>query len=52
MLLKSYKTKFFQELSSLYDEKEIESFFYLILENFHQIKRIDLALNPQMEMND
>jgi release factor glutamine methyltransferase len=22
------------------------------LENFHQIKRIDLALNPQMEMND
>ena len=52
MLLKSYKTKFFQELSSLSDEKEIESFFYLILENFHQIKRIDLALNPQMEMND
>jgi release factor glutamine methyltransferase len=52
MLLKSYKTKFFQELSSLYVEKEIESFFYLILENFHQIKRIDLALNPQMEMND
>jgi release factor glutamine methyltransferase len=52
MLLKSYKTKFFQELSSLYDEKEIESFFYLILENFHQIKRIDLALNPQMRMND
>ncbi|MFN7674391.1 peptide chain release factor N(5)-glutamine methyltransferase [Flavobacterium sp.] len=52
MLLKSYKTKFFQELSSLYDDKEMESFFYLILENFHQIKRIDLALNPQMEMND
>ena len=52
MLLKSYKTKFIKELSSLYDDKEMESFFYLILENFHQIKRIDLALNPQMEMND
>jgi release factor glutamine methyltransferase len=52
MLLKSYKTKFIKELSSLYDYKEMESFFYLILENFHQIKRIDLALNPQMEMND
>jgi release factor glutamine methyltransferase len=52
MLLKSYKTKFIKELSSLYDDKEMESFFYLILENFHQIKRIDLALNPEMRMND
>ena len=51
MLLKSYKTKFIKELSSLYDDKEMESFFYLILEYFHQIKRIDLALNPEMEMN-
>lgn len=51
MLLKSYKTKFIKELSSLYDDKEMESFFYLILENFHQIKRIDLALNPEMKMN-
>jgi release factor glutamine methyltransferase len=52
MLIKSYKTKFIKELSSLYDDKEMESFFYLILENFHQIKRIDLALNPEMKMND
>ncbi|MCA6423369.1 MAG: peptide chain release factor N(5)-glutamine methyltransferase [Flavobacterium sp.] len=51
MLLKSYKTKFIKELSLLYDDKEMESFFYLILEYFHQIKRIDLALNPEMEMN-
>ncbi|WP_162127348.1 peptide chain release factor N(5)-glutamine methyltransferase [Flavobacterium phycosphaerae] len=52
MLLKNYKTTFLQELSSLYDEKEIDSFFYLVLESFHHIKRIDLALNPQMEMDD
>ncbi|WP_264522286.1 peptide chain release factor N(5)-glutamine methyltransferase [Flavobacterium sp. N1994] len=51
MLLKNYKTIFLQELSSLYDEKEIESFFYLVLENFHQIKRIDLALNPELTMD-
>ena len=51
MLLKNYKTTFLQELSSLYDEKEIESFFYLTLESFHQKKRIDLALNPEMEMD-
>jgi len=51
MLLKSYKSTFLQELSSLYDEKEIESFFYIVLESFHNKKRIDLALNPAMEMD-
>ncbi|WP_284651354.1 peptide chain release factor N(5)-glutamine methyltransferase [Flavobacterium terrisoli] len=47
MLLKNYRTTFLQELSSLYDEKEIESFFYLILEKLHAMKRIDLALKPE-----
>ncbi len=51
MLLKSYKSTFLLELSSLYDEKEIESFFYIVLESFHNKKRIDLALNPEMEMD-
>jgi len=51
MLLKSYKSTFLQELTTLYDEKEIESFFYIVLESFHNKKRIDLALNPEMEMD-
>ena len=51
MLFKEYKSTFLQELSSLYDEKEIESFFYIILESFHNKKRIDLALDPTMEMD-
>lgn len=51
MLFKEYKSEFLKELSSLYDEKEIESFFYIILEQFHNKKRIDLALNPEMEMD-
>jgi release factor glutamine methyltransferase len=51
MLLKEYRSTFLEELSSLYDEKEIESFFYIILECFHNKKRIDLALNPAMEMD-
>ena len=51
MLFKVYKSTFLQELSSLYDEKEIESFFYIVLECFHNKKRIDLALNPEMEMD-
>lgn len=51
MLLKNYKTNFLQELSSLYEEQEIESFFYIILEKLHGLKRIDLALNPQTVMD-
>jgi len=47
MLLKNYKTVFLQELSSLYDEQEVESFFYLVLEKLHGMKRIDLALKPE-----
>jgi len=52
MLLKNYKTIFLQALSSLYDEKEIESFFYLTLEKLHQKKRIDLALQPDLAMDE
>lgn len=51
MLVKNYKAVFLEELSSVYDEKEIESFFYLVVQKLHNKKRIDLALNPQIEMN-
>ncbi|MDI1317071.1 peptide chain release factor N(5)-glutamine methyltransferase [Flavobacterium sp.] len=51
MLIKTYKTVFQHELASLYDEMETDSFFYIILENLHGLKRIDLALNPEMVMD-
>ena len=51
MLVKTFKSKLLQELSFIYDEQEIESFFYLLLESYHGKKRIDLALNPEMEMD-
>lgn len=52
MVIKKYKNRFLEELSSLYDEKEIESFFYLTLEKLHQKKRIDLALQPDLAMDE
>jgi release factor glutamine methyltransferase len=51
MLLKEYKIQFTKALSDLFDEKEIESFFYILLEAFHQMRRVDLALNPQFEID-
>jgi release factor glutamine methyltransferase len=48
MKIKEYRSQFIQELLSTYDEGEAESFFYLILEDKHQLKRIDLALDPEL----
>jgi release factor glutamine methyltransferase len=52
MLIKLYKSKFLEELTPIYDEMEVESFFYIILDYLHQLKRIDLALNPSFEMTE
>lgn len=52
MLIKNYRTYFIKELLPIYGSEEAESFFYLILENKHQLKRIDLALNINLEFNE
>ncbi|MCV9931017.1 peptide chain release factor N(5)-glutamine methyltransferase [Flavobacterium sp. LS1R47] len=48
MKIKQYRTQFIQELSEIYDVLEVESFFYLILEEKRNLKQIDLALNPDL----
>jgi release factor glutamine methyltransferase len=48
MKIKEYRAHFIQELTPLYDVGEAESFFYLILEEKQQMKRIDLALHPDL----
>lgn len=48
MRIKQYRGQFIQELTLLYDVGEAESFFYLILEAKHQLKRVDLALQPDL----
>lgn len=51
MTIKNYKDVFKKELLPIYDEQEIDSFFYIILEKLHNLKRIDLALNPETLMD-
>jgi release factor glutamine methyltransferase len=48
MKIKQYRTQFIKELSPFYDAYEAESFFYLILEDKHQLRQIDLALNHEL----
>ena len=52
MKAKEYKSNFITQLQSIYDVMEAESFFYLILEDKHQMKRIDLALEPNYEFSE
>ena len=51
MKIKEYKSYFIHELTPIFDEGEAESFFYLILENKQQLKRIDLALQPDLTIS-
>ncbi|TDD94324.1 peptide chain release factor N(5)-glutamine methyltransferase [Flavobacterium cellulosilyticum] len=48
MKIKNYRTQFIHELTPIFDFDEAESFFYLILAEKHQLKRVDLALNPDL----
>lgn len=52
MLLKQYKTHFFDALKNIQDEQEIESFFFILTEYLHNLKRVDVALNPNFELSD
>ncbi|MEP7095844.1 MAG: peptide chain release factor N(5)-glutamine methyltransferase [Flavobacterium sp.] len=52
MKIKQYRTQFIQELSPFYDAYESESFFYLILEDKHKLRQIDLALNHDLNFSE
>ena len=52
MLLKQYKSHFFDTLKNSQDEQEIESFFFILTEYLHNLKRVDVALNPNFELSN
>ena len=52
MKIKQYRTQFIKELAPFYDAYEAESFFYLILEDKHKLRQIDLALNHELKFSE
>ncbi|MEY2691840.1 MAG: hypothetical protein RIT03_230 [Bacteroidota bacterium] len=52
MQLNSYKTQFITSLLPVVDEAEAQSFFYLVAEHLHQLRRIDLALDPTFQLTE
>jgi release factor glutamine methyltransferase len=52
MQLKQYKDHFFDSLQNIQEEHEIESFFFILTEYLHQLKRVDVALHPNFELSE
>jgi len=51
MKLKAQKEIFFKTLENYYPAEEIHSFFFLLTEAFFKINRLNLALNPELEID-
>lgn len=51
MILKNYRKYFSEELSDLYPETEIDSFFFLLTDAYLELQRIDLILHPDFEID-
>ncbi len=52
MYIKSLKTHFFSELETIQEDSEIESFFFILTEFLHNLKRIDVSLHPDFEISE
>ena len=52
MKIKDLKQYFFDELIAIHGQDEVESFFLILTEYLHNLKRIDLALNPNFEISE
>jgi release factor glutamine methyltransferase len=46
MLIKTYRDQFKAKLIDLYDENEVDNFFYMLLETYNNLKKYQLALEP------
>ncbi len=52
MTIKNYRTQFSAELSSTYPKTEIDSFFFILINEYFNLNRIDVTLNPDFKINN
>jgi len=52
MKIAALKIHFFSELQTIQDVSEIESFFFILTEYVHNLKRIDVSLHPEFEIKE
>lgn len=52
MKLKAIQQTFYDALNAKYEKEEITNFFFLLTEAYFNLKRIDLAMNPEIEVEN
>lgn len=52
MVIKEFKTHFSEALSEIYPKTEIDTFFFLVLEEYLGLQRIDTVLQPDFNIDD
>ena len=50
MKLKAIQNKFHEVLDSIYVSEEVDSFFYILIDFYFSISRIQLAINSDLEV--
>ncbi|WP_396600727.1 peptide chain release factor N(5)-glutamine methyltransferase [Algibacter sp. R77976] len=52
MKLKHLKNIFHEDLDAIYGEDEVDSFFYMLIKDYFDVSRIQLATNPKYAIDD
>ncbi|MFC7443936.1 Peptide chain release factor N(5)-glutamine methyltransferase [Mesoflavibacter sp. HG96] len=52
MKLKDLKYKFHEHLDAIYGKEEVQTFFFMLTEYYNAIKRLDLALNTELTIEN
>ena len=50
MTIRDYQNHFLSELSELFPKTEVDTFFSLLIEEYLELKRVDLVMNPNFEI--
>ena len=51
MILKEFKLFFNEALSAIYPKTEIDSFFFILMEEKLKLQRIDTVLKPSLKLS-
>jgi len=52
MRLKDIQNTFHKELDSIYDEEEVDSFFFMLIDSYYDVSRIQLAMDSNYAIDD
>lgn len=52
MNLKKIQNTFHQELKAIYPKEEIDSFFYMLIDEYYNVSRIQLAINSEISIDN